>query len=810
MRTKSLFCVPYLFMKPALVLLLAFFSVAAQAQENCANGRDDDGDGRIDLQDSDCSCNSSFVRTREMSIIPNHSFESTKCCPSGYSQMRCVNDWIQPAQGTSDLVSSCSDYGDHYEAREDRVPHVPLPVPDGEAIVGIINGITVGPLYSGLYKEYIATRLWRTLDPVNQYEIELSIGFGKAGMTPFNVTIWGHPDVTGLPFYYDGPICPSTYDDKWIVLGSAVVSGANEWVETTIPLNIPYDINCLAIGPDCADKIDSFNYYYMDNVLLYKKENLGKFYVDLKASPKCDATETLASNLINDSYQLQWYKNGIAIIGATKDSLALQNIPEDDAAYQLRAISPSGCQISEPYQYKSKPKLPNYANLGPDIIACPGETVTLSLEENVVEPHWLYYYWNDKEAAVTYDVTTTGDYWVEMTIHDIETFAVVCQTRDTVHVTFVDGATDFLGPDRTVCEGQPIEIGSDMKDVHHKWSTGEATSHISVSQPGKFADTIQLNGCAVHDEIQVTPNPLQLALGNDITVCEGTNVSIQPTVPAGTTYLWQDGSTSQNYTATTSGNVTLIANYDGCIKDDAVSVTFLPAPKVDLGKDIAVCDNEQVQLDATSAGVTAYNWNDGTTSPLFTPHQSGQYVVKVIGQNTCAASDTINIEMTTAPTIQMLQKVDLCRGGSVEVNPIITGADLVQWSDGSTTFPRTFSSTGTYTINAQNSCGAASAKINIADAGICTLHLPNAFSPNRDGVNDLFIHQPLTGLEKYSLTVYNRWGQIIFHTTQLNKGWDGMKNGKPQPSGAYVWKATFVDGATGKIKHENGTLLLVR
>lgn len=79
---------------------------------------------------------------------------------------------------------------------------------------------------------------------------------------------------------------------------------------------------------------------------------------------------------------------------------------------------------------------------------------------------------------------------------------------------------------------------------------------------------------------------------------------------------------------------------------------------------------------------------------------------------------------------------------------------------------------------------------------------PNAFSPNQDGINDLFratYNQPITN---FYLAVYNRWGQRVFETTDIHQGWNGMFNEQPAPLGVYVWFATYfyaTETETGKL-----------
>ena len=97
--------------------------------EICDNAIDDDGDGLIDLNDSDCNC----PEVEPISLIPNPSFEDQECCPSNRSQMNCATTWIQASAPTTDYLHTCGWMG-----WDDLPP--PLPFPDGEGCLGFRNG----------------------------------------------------------------------------------------------------------------------------------------------------------------------------------------------------------------------------------------------------------------------------------------------------------------------------------------------------------------------------------------------------------------------------------------------------------------------------------------------------------------------------------------------------------------------------------------------------------------------------------------------------------------------------------------------
>jgi gliding motility-associated-like protein len=90
------------------------------------------------------------------------------------------------------------------------------------------------------------------------------------------------------------------------------------------------------------------------------------------------------------------------------------------------------------------------------------------------------------------------------------------------------------------------------------------------------------------------------------------------------------------------------------------------------------------------------------------------------------------------------------------------------------------------------------------------LMVPTGFTPNGDGKNDVFIYKALGGMERVEyFRIYNRWGQVVFSTTQVDKGWDGKFLGLESESGAYIWMIKAVDW-NGRVYEQKGTVMLIR
>lgn len=278
-------------------------------------------------------------------------------------------------------------------------------------------------------------------------------------------------------------------------------------------------------------------------------------------------------------------------------------------------------------------------------------------------------------------------------------------------------------------------------------------------------------------------------------------------------YLWQDGSTNSTFEVTTSG-VYFVKVSNHCESDtDTINIQVFNEPLfVDLGVDTVLCDNVTLTLDATNNGSATYQWQDGTTTPTYFVTQAGIYTVTV--SNLCeSVQDEIAIIVTgNPPGLDITESVNFCINESIEIDATTFDANTYEWQNGTTNPILTVTSEGLYFVSATNNCGTSvdSIFVNAIDCN-CYVSVPNAFSPNEDGRNDVF--QPMIdgvcNFMNYRFLIFNRWGQLIFETINTADNWDGFYHSKRQPQDSYVWIVEYEldNGFTEVLK---GAVLLVR
>ena len=378
-----------------------------------------------------------------------------------------------------------------------------------------------------------------------------------------------------------------------------------------------------------------------------------------------------------------------------------------------------------------------------------------------------------------------------------------------------------------ICDGEAALIGGDNDlggTYTYGWNTGDGNATISVLTAGTYTQTVTSNmGCVSSETVvvDVYSNPVP-NLGVDITVCTGVPVTFQDgSGTSNLTYAWSNGSNDPTISPTTDGTYTLtVTTPQSCTGTDAVDLTFIPIPTVDAGADKNLCEGESALIDPTiSISGLAVIWNSGETTEDITVNQTFTHIIQV-SDNGCTSSDTVDVVVVPLPTStlnQALAEEPFCfeeddRGIAIDAggNPAYT----YLWSTGETTSNINVDIEGTYIVNI--SVGNCEITDNITFKAYCpsTIFVPNAFTPDGNGINDSFNAQGYN-LEDYEMYIYNRWGQLVYKSTSMFIDWDGTFMGNECQIDVYVWKIYYsvesTDGSGQRIKEQKvGRVSLMR
>lgn len=184
---------------------------------------------------------------------------------------------------------------------------------------------------------------------------------------------------------------------------------------------------------------------------------------------------------------------------------------------------------------------------------------------------------------------------------------------------------------------------------------------------------------------------------------------------------------------------------------------------------------------------------------------SGTYVDTFVSSTGCDSVRTLQLSVLATNPQPAFESAAYCIGDSLVLSP----GDFLSylWQDGSTEKQYAVTRPGVYAVTVTNACGSSRKEISVTQKA-CNVLFPSGFTPNQDGKNDLFKILSSYIFQEYSLSVYNRWGQKIFETSDPLKGWDGYYQGKPQQSGTFTWYCRFK--RAGNVFFMKGSVLLIQ
>ncbi len=386
-------------------------------------------------------------------------------------------------------------------------------------------------------------------------------------------------------------------------------------------------------------------------------------------------------------------------------------------------------------------------------------------------------------------VTGTVTYIVTMTD---EIFG--CSASDTIEIAVNPTPSVALPPDTVLCQGSNLQIIPQVTNVtSYLWSDNSTGPTLNVTSPG-WVWLIGSNPCQSDTDsvyVDFVP-PATVDLGPDLQPCEGTTVTLTPTVTNATGLLWSDNSTGPSLTVTTSGTYWVEVSNPICGSvRDTVTVTYLSPPEIELPDDTAICGGQVLTLTPILTGTGSITWQDGSQSNTYNVSTPGLYWA--VAANVCG-SDTDSISITVAPPISITLGPDttICQDDTLFLDP----GTFVQylWQDGFTANPYPVTIPGYYfvTVIDSNGCtGTDNIQIWTEDC-LRGLYVPNAFTPNGDQLNDVFqiVENEFTLTH---LTIYDRWGKLIYEAFSANGPWDATFRSQPVQEGAYVWKIEYID-----------------
>ena len=439
-------------------------------------------------------------------------------------------------------------------------------------------------------------------------------------------------------------------------------------------------------------------------------------------------------------------------------------------------------------------------DLGNDTSLCNGNSIVLDPGSGFAS-----YLWQNGEITQTLQADTSGLYWVEVETPD------GCAARDSIMIQF--NQNYLISHDTSICFGDSVYL----QDEWQKESGVYSDSMITVYG----CDSILQTNLAVRDTFLVY---------QQIEICEGDSVFLQGE--------WR----------TQTGTYTDI--FQSQLACDSTVVTGLTVSAViHTNMESSICMGDSIFLQGDyrhEAGIyydtaqSAFGCDSITITELFVNmvydilqdtgicacdsillggeyrQEEGVYYDAFQTIYGCDSLITTSLEVHPIPEVNLGHDTLLQQGETLLLDAFFPGAEYL-WQDGSDNPQYYVDIPGTYHVLVSNLCGFASDTIVVeyddenGGAVECELRMPNAFTPNGDGLNDVFL--PVMECEpfQYNLWIYDRWGKQIFHTDNPLQAWNGSAGGKAVPAGAYAFVLEYSSRSGDEFTRQlKGTVLVLR
>jgi gliding motility-associated-like protein len=397
----------------------------------------------------------------------------------------------------------------------------------------------------------------------------------------------------------------------------------------------------------------------------------------------------------------------------------------------------------------------------------------------------------------------------------------------------------------TICSSQSatLSVTANPSGGSYLWQPGgQTTSSLSVNPTSTSNYTViyTLNGCSDTATSIVTVNPIPTVSVNNQTICSGQSATLtaSPSISGGT-FLW---SSSQNTTTitvspstTTSYGITYTLN--GCQSSPVSStVTVSPKPTISFSADkLSGCAPLVVNFSNNNTNQNSCLWNMGNGQSFsgcnnnFTFDQGGCYdITLTASENGCSNSltlqDYICVESLPNASFTVFPIAFSQDNQTVSFNNISTGATTYSWDFGDGSFSnvlnpvRLFINTlqgylVTLTVSSASGCSDVT-QVYIGYNEGENIYIPNTFTPDADGFNQTFKPIFTSGFDpfNYEMLIYNRWGELIFETRDVNWGWDGSYRmaGRDVQQGIYTYKIAYKNPKLDQRKTIVGHVTLIK
>ena len=340
---------------------------------------------------------------------------------------------------------------------------------------------------------------------------------------------------------------------------------------------------------------------------------------------------------------------------------------------------------------------------------------------------------------------------------------VGCIASNSITIFVLSMNTLELGANQTICPNDSALINCPGNWDSLIWSTGDTSSSLWTS-PGSYDVTVYTGVCSESDTVNVFEFAMPLTnLPQEVNHCNTEALVVEAAISG----QWTGSGFQSDNPATITESGTYLFNYSfgNCDATDTVQVALFDLQEAQLHADTTLCEGTSAVLASSYVG----SWSNGVFSSEITIATAGIYTIE-INNGPCMSLDTIEVVGRVLPNVVLGADTSFCEDYPIQLNAWNEGASYL-WSTGDTTASILTSGSGLYRVEATNVCGMSADEIQISNFPCSwALYIPSGCTPNEDTFNEGW---GVSGynLKEIDLTIYNRFGDAIFYSTELDALW---------------------------------------
>jgi gliding motility-associated-like protein len=540
--------------------------------------------------------------------------------------------------------------------------------------------------------------------------------------------------------------------------------------------------------------------------------NLGVFKIDLTTLTANASVYTTPYHCVGDTVHFQNLSNGgISYFwdlgDGTTSTLFEPNHPYDSVGIytvMLVSVDSASCLKRDTAYVDIFINLPPVATTNPVNNICKGDSVQLNVTGGLV------FNWQPNYNILN-STTDTPTVFPDTTTLYTVVISDSCGTDTAQILVSVFPKNIGVSPDTMICIGQSITIIA-SGGTSYSWSPAGTLNNSNIANPiaSPLITTIynvsitDFNNCVYDTIITVSvDSTFPNALGSvNNAICQGDSVEIYAT--GGTSYSWTPTNSLSNpgdsvtlaFPTQTTNYIVEVAN--GCGVDFDTVLIEVQIVQANIVPDTIVCVGDVANLWVQGGDTYLWSPGGGTTSAIHPViYVPTTYNVEVTDAMGCTTNRSVFVDTLLKPTVELGIDIKTDWGNQVQLNAITNGIAF-WWTPTTglscTTCPNpivTSNESTSYILMVQGANGCFNYDtITVFYDG--SIYLPNSFTPNGNGDNDIFYAygKDIVKLEFY---IFDRWGEQLFFTDDINTGWDGTYEGKLAPNDTYIWKVKYED-----------------